>query len=225
MPELTLDPGVFIRSMASRGAQGGLARAAGDASLALDAFGCGIVILETVGAGQAEVAVAGLAQTVIAVVVPQLGDEIQAIKAGVLEVADILVVNKADHEGAERAAAALLLAVRRTRPEGEWLPPILQTVATTGKGVPELLAAMAHHRTYLQATRQHRANRDSSEGRARATLEEALKAELLTRLVTATGEGALTSTARRLARHEVDVATAVRELLTEAGRRGGGPEA
>jgi LAO/AO transport system kinase len=126
------DEGVFIRSMATRGHHGGLARATGEAILVLDAAGYDPILVETVGVGQDEVEVRGLARVVVAVVAPGLGDEVQAMKAGLLEVADLVVVNKADHEGAEAAVRALQ----------DWVPLVLRTVAPKGEGLPELLAAL-----------------------------------------------------------------------------------
>ena len=135
------DSGVFIRSMATRGHLGGLARATGDAALVLDAAGKDVVLIETVGVGQDEVDIVRTADISIVTLVPGAGDEVQALKAGIMEIADIFVVNKADREGADRTAAsieAMLVAgdVRRRA----WRPPIVKTEATTGKGVPELLA-------------------------------------------------------------------------------------
>src|SRR5229473_3425348 len=137
------DPGVYIRSMATRGAAGGLARATADLALLLDAAGRDYVIIETVGVGQDEVEVAGVADVTVLVLVPGMGDDIQAIKAGIMEIADIFVINKADHPGADRVeseiAGVLSLA---HRPDG-WQPPILRTVATEDKGIAELLGAIA----------------------------------------------------------------------------------
>jgi LAO/AO transport system kinase len=159
MLEFYQDPGVFIRSMASRGTLGGLAAATGDLTRVLDAFGFDWILIETVGVGQDEVAVAGLADTTLLIEVPGMGDDVQAIKAGVLEVADILVVNKADKEGARRLAATLR-AMLSLAPTGPWRPPIVQTVASEGTGVDELLAEIEKHRAHLErsgerATRHH----------------------------------------------------------------------
>jgi LAO/AO transport system kinase len=130
-----LDAGVYIRSMAARGHQGGLAKATGEAVRVIEAAGFEIVLLETVGVGQGEAAVFDLAQTVVAVVAPMLGDEVQAMKAGLLEMAHIIVLNKADLAEAERAEQDLQA----------WHPVVLRTVATTGAGVPELLEAITKH--------------------------------------------------------------------------------
>ena len=175
MRDLTGDRGVFIRSMASRGALGGLARATAGVVQALDAAGFEVIFIETVGAGQAEVDIARLAHTTLVVEAPGLGDDVQAIKAGILEIADILVVNKADRPGAistERALIEMLKLAHPSRemvshhgqvmkveiPAGgeedseEWVPPVIKTVATENKGIDELAAAIAKHREFLQKT-------------------------------------------------------------------------
>src|SRR5689334_18137369 len=141
------DEQVFIRSMATRGHLGGLARATSDAALVLDAAGKAIVIIETVGVGQDEVEIVRTADVSIVTLVPGTGDDVQALKAGIMEIADIFVVNKADREGADRLATAVEanLALHTYR-EGEWRPPILKTVATSGRGVPELAEAVFRFR-------------------------------------------------------------------------------
>ncbi len=143
------DPGVFIRSMGTRGCMGGLAKATSDAIKVLDAYGCDVVLVETVGAGQAEVDVVRSAHTVVVVEVPGMGDDIQAIKAGILEIGDVFAVNKADREGADRAEAELRGMLELGSEPRDWTPPIVKTVAKDGKGVPELLAAISAHRAHL----------------------------------------------------------------------------
>ena len=156
------DGGVFIRSMATRGNLGGLARATGDAALVLDASGKQIVLIETVGVGQDEVDIVRTADVSIVTLVPGSGDEVQALKAGIMEIADIFVVNKADREGADRTAASIeALLSLETFADGRWRPPILKTEATTGKGVPELVDA-------IQRFRAHTASTLSGRRRARA---------------------------------------------------------
>jgi LAO/AO transport system kinase len=150
MSDLTLDPGVFIRSMASRGHLGGLSWAARDALVVLDAFGCDYILVETVGAGQSQVDVAGVADTVVLVTVPGLGDDIQAAKAGIMEIGDIFVVNKADRGDAEQVVRYLENTLEQgTKTEG-WLPPVLKTVAWRGEGVDKLLEAIEKHRSFLE---------------------------------------------------------------------------
>jgi LAO/AO transport system kinase len=152
MRDLSGDPGVFIRSMATRGSLGGLAAATSRLVQVLDAVGFEVILIETVGAGQAEVEIAHLAHTTLVVEAPGLGDDIQAIKAGILEIADILVVNKADRPGVEATERALRSVLQLGFTAGErpiWEPPILKTVATEGTGVPELANAIARHREHL----------------------------------------------------------------------------
>jgi LAO/AO transport system kinase len=150
MQDLCGDPGVFIRSMATRGALGGLARATSDTVKVLDAFGKDLILVETVGVGQDEVDIAKAAQTTIVVEAPGMGDDIQAIKAGVLEIADILVVNKADREGAERTVAALeMMLDLKGQAACSWKIPVLKTVATQDVGVAALVDATQRHRQFL----------------------------------------------------------------------------
>jgi LAO/AO transport system kinase len=151
MSTLYTDPGVFIRSMATRGAMGGLARASRDAVDLLDAAGFDWVLIETVGVGQDEVDVVRSADTVVLVTIPGLGDDIQAIKAGILEIADLFVINKADREGVERTAKDLQMMLS-IGDHGEWLPPILKTVAAREEGVAEVLAGIERHREHLTAS-------------------------------------------------------------------------
>ncbi len=176
MRDLAGDAGVFVRSMASRGSLGGLARATWGLVQALDAAGYDIVIVETVGAGQAEVDIARLAHTTVVIEAPGLGDDIQAIKAGILEIADILVVNKADRPGAENTARALRGMLELAAPgkrflqnhaqvmplplppgilateDNAWEAPIVQTIATTGTGIPLLAEEITRHQAYLQTS-------------------------------------------------------------------------
>ncbi len=152
MVDLTLDEGVFIRSMGTRGHLGGLSRAASGAVKVLDAFGMDVVILETVGAGQSEVEIVSHAHTTVIVEMPGLGDEIQTIKAGIMEIADIFVVNKADREGADKTAMEIQAMLGLNPEKPEWEPPILQTVARTDQGVDVLLEKVEEHYKYLKAS-------------------------------------------------------------------------
>jgi LAO/AO transport system kinase len=154
------DHGVFIRSMAARDSLGGLASATRDVARLLDAYGFDIVLLETVGVGQSELDVVKVADTVAVIAVPGLGDAVQTLKAGILEVADLFVVNMADRPGAERTAAELLsmLQLGAGRPGG-WAPPIVETVATEGRGIDDLWAALERHRTHLEASGELEARR------------------------------------------------------------------
>lgn len=171
------DPGVFIRSMATRGRMGGLARSTRDVVRVLDASGKDVVIVETVGVGQDEVDIARSAYTTLLVNVPGLGDDIQAIKAGILEIADILVLNKADREGANELLAQMRNMLTYTKPApGEWRVPIQQTVATDGRGVGELVDAIGRHRDHL-----------SSSGELQTRLRASLEEELVTLVQEAVG--------------------------------------
>jgi LAO/AO transport system kinase len=154
MQELSGDPNVFIRSMASRGSLGGLAASTRDAVRALDAARFDTIVIETVGAGQAEVEIVRAAQTVVVVTVPGMGDDIQAIKAGILEIADIFVVNKADRPGADQTAAELrmLLSLDAQRGKHAWKVPIIKTSAASGEGIPELADKLAAHLKSLKET-------------------------------------------------------------------------
>jgi LAO/AO transport system kinase len=145
------DPGVFIRSMATRGAMGGLARASRDAVDLLDAAGFDWVLVETVGVGQDEVDVVRTVDTVAVVTVPGMGDDIQAIKAGILEIADVFVINKADRDGVERTVRDLEMMLSIGE-HGAWIPPILKTVAAREEGIDRLLDAIERHREFLQAS-------------------------------------------------------------------------
>ena len=151
MQGLATDSGVFIRSMATRGTMGGLARATRDAADLLDAAGFDWVLVETVGVGQDEVDVVSTVDTVLVVAVPGLGDDIQAIKAGILEIADVFVLNKADRDGADRVARDLEMMMSLGHPTRGlgWLPPIVRTVASRGEGIADLLAAIERHRLFL----------------------------------------------------------------------------
>jgi LAO/AO transport system kinase len=153
MQKLYTDPGVFIRSMATRGAMGGLARATHDAVDVLDAAGFDWVLVETVGVGQDEVDVVRSVETVVVVTVPGLGDDIQAIKAGLMEIADVFVLNKADRDGAERAEKDLRFMLHLAEDDGSgaaaWRPPIVRTVASRDEGVPRVLEEVERHRAWL----------------------------------------------------------------------------
>jgi LAO/AO transport system kinase len=149
MQDLSTDEGVFIRSMATRNNPGGLARATKNAVRILDAAGKDVVIVETVGAGQSEVDIIKIAQTVVVVLAPGLGDEIQAIKAGMMEIGDIFVVNKADRQNANKAVTDIQGMLELTDDKGAWRPPIVKTVATTGDGIQPLLEKIDAHRDYL----------------------------------------------------------------------------
>jgi LAO/AO transport system kinase len=211
MQALSGDNGVFLRSMASRGSLGGLAQAASRVIQALDACGYRRILVETVGAGQTEVDVARLAHTTVVIQVPGLGDDIQALKAGILEIADVLVVNKADLPGAEQTLATLRAMLGLSSGStSAWQPPLVKTIATTGAGTPELIDAIERHVAYLVQSGQMQAR---ERARAVRELEEALREELLRRARARWGEGRYRQAIERLAAHQVDPYTAAEELL------------
>jgi LAO/AO transport system kinase len=180
MSEIFTDPGVFIRSMATRGALGGLARATGDAVDVLDAAGYDLVLVETVGVGQDEVDIVKAADTIAVVLVPGLGDDIQAIKAGILEIADVFVVNKADREGADRTAAEIAAMLDFT-PDRPWRPPIVRTIAPRGEGIEAVVEAIASHESFLRETAEGELRRERrARERVRQRLQERFRRDVET---------------------------------------------
>ena len=154
MQDRALDEGVFIRSMATRGHMGGLAMATDDVVTVLDAAGFDVVLVETVGVGQDEVDIVREADTVLVILVPGLGDDVQAIKAGIMEIADVFVINKADREGVDRVERELKSLLTLASDHLLWTPPIVKTVAVKGQGVEELRGAVEEHRRYLSGARE-----------------------------------------------------------------------
>jgi LAO/AO transport system kinase len=211
MQPLGGDPGIFIRSMASRGRLGGIARATGDTIALLDAAGFEIVLVETVGAGQSEVEIAGAAQTTLVIEVPGMGDDVQSIKAGILEIADIFVVNKADREGADGLISQLRAMLRLGGPPPDgWEPPIIPAVAMREQGTAELAAAVERHRTHLHASGQQAArDRDRAGREFQLIIQEAALERLRARFAGAAWEALVDQIAAR----EIDPYTAAAELL------------
>jgi LAO/AO transport system kinase len=207
------DPDVFIRSMATRGQLGGLSRATTDVALVLDAAGKSLVIIETVGVGQDEVDIVRTADVSIVILVPGTGDEVQALKAGIMEIADIFVVNKADRDGADRMVTAVEsnLALQ-SYGEGEWRPPIIKTEATTGRGVPELWDAIKAFRAHSESNRVRRL-KTRSEFRMRELLTHGFMTHLEKRVL---AEGELQRALDRIAARETDPYTAAAEILQRA---------
>jgi len=206
------DPGVFIRSMATRGNYGGLARTTGDAALVLDAAGKDTIIIETVGVGQGEVEIAATADVSVVVLVPTSGDAIQALKAGVMEIADIFVVNQSDREGADRMVETIAASqALRTAGAADWRPPIVKTVATTGDGIPELLAAISRFQVHAEKT-------PGSRTRTRQVfrLRELLSHQFLERIERVLPAGELDSVIDRITAREIDPYTAAAELMHRA---------
>ncbi len=149
MQEHFADPGIYIRSMATRGSLGGLARTTADVVMVLDASGRDLVIIETVGVGQDEVDIVRVADITVVILVPGMGDDVQTIKAGIMEIADIFVINKSDHEGAERVEREIRALQSLAMRADNWTPPIVKTVATDGQGVQELAATINDYESYL----------------------------------------------------------------------------
>jgi LAO/AO transport system kinase len=207
------DEGVFIRSMATRGHLGGLASATSDAALVLAAAGNDVIIIETVGVGQDEVEIIRTADVSIVTLVPGAGDEVQALKAGIMEIADIFIVNKADREGADRLASSVEANLAlKAYGDGEWRPPILKTVATSGEGVPDVVAAVWRFREHAARTQAAR-RRTRSEYRLRE-LVSARFMDHLERHVLAAGE--LASVVDAVAARQLDPYTAANDLLKRA---------
>ena len=180
MAELYTDRGVFIRSMATRGFMGGLAKATNDVVDLLDAAGFDIVLVETVGVGQDEVEVIRTVQTNVVVLVPGMGDDIQAIKAGIMEIGDVFVVNKADRPGADKTVTEVTMMMGLVEEHGDWMPPIVKTVASTNQGTGDLDAAIAKHFEHLQTSGElDRRNRE----RVRIRINTLLKEKFMGRLI------------------------------------------
>ena len=212
MQKLSTDEGVFIRSMASRGQLGGLARATGDAIKVLDAFGRDLVMVETVGAGQSEVEIARAAHTVIVVDAPGMGDDIQAIKAGLFEIADIFVVNKADRDGAEKTLLILQMMLDMNESSGarDWRPPLLKTVALQGEGSALVADAVESHLAHLTESGQLHVRKMRL---ADEELRRILGQELLGRLLELVNVERWATLTREVADRQLDPYTAADSLL------------
>jgi LAO/AO transport system kinase len=212
MQRIAADPGIFIRSMATRGALGGLARATQDAIDLLDAAGFDTVIVETVGVGQDEVDVVSCVQTCCVVLVPGMGDEIQAIKAGIMEVADLFIINKADREGADQVERELEAMKSLAMPTG-WDPPVLRTIAQVGEGVPALLARLREHGQWLRA---HGGLARKARERARLRFESLLAEAAVRRAKARAGRERVEAALQGIAERNLDPYTAVEAILGEA---------
>jgi len=214
MQEHATDPGVYIRSMASRGHLGGLAAAAPQALRVLDAAGCDVILVETVGVGQAEVDIASAADTTLVLMAPGMGDGVQAAKAGIAEVADIFVVNKADRDGAQSTVrdlrSMLSLGGRHSAP-GAWRPPVLTSVASRGEGIAEILDAVDRHSAWLTESGELQRRRCA---RASAEIEGIAVAVLRRQIGDLSGVAALESLAGRVVAGESDPYAAADELLS-----------
>lgn len=221
MQDHALDGGVFIRSMATRGHLGGIAWATPQALRVLDAAGCDVVLVETVGVGQSEVEVVSLADTTLVLLAPGMGDGIQAAKAGILEVADIFVVNKADRDGADQTVRDLkyMISLGRRDKEGpRWRPPIVRTVASKAEGVAELAAAVEEHRDWMTA---HGELDDRRQRRAEGEIEAIALEQLRERLGDVRRgsglSGGLAGLAKRVVVGELDAYRAADDLIADLG--------
>jgi LAO/AO transport system kinase len=212
MQELSTDEGVFIRSMATRNYPGGIAKATKDAVKILDASGKDVVIVETVGAGQSEVEIIKVAQTIVVIHAPGLGDEIQAIKAGLMEIADIFVVNKADRENADKTAMDIQAIIQLNNKAIPWKPPIIKTVALTGEGVPQLIGKIEKHRLCVEREAGDKRGLE----RAEAELSEAIREKLTSSVIEELKKkGEFEELLQRIIKREIDPASAAERLLRE----------
>lgn len=218
MQELSTDTGVFIRSMASRNYPGGLAKATRDAVKVLDAAGKDVILVETVGAGQSEVEIIRVAQTIVVIHAPGLGDEIQAIKAGLMEIADIFVVNKADRENANKTVMDIQAILQLNDAENAWKPSVLKTIALTGEGVLNLVSKLKEHRDYLE--RNPGSKRALLKSIAEAELVESIKEKMATSIMKdLKSEGKLDDLLGKILKKEIDPASAAEKLLNEKLRK------
>ena len=215
MQEHFSDPGIYIRSMATRGSLGGLARATADVAMVLDASGRDLVLIETVGVGQDEVDIVRVADITVVILVPGMGDDVQTIKAGIMEIADIFVINKSDHEGAERVEreirALQSLAIRADN----WTPPIVKMVATVGQGVQELASAIGDYESYL-SKQDLMLRRRTQNWETR--LVEMLRDTLLERARAAMSDGDLSRFAAEVAENKRDPYSVIEEIAQRVTR-------
>jgi LAO/AO transport system kinase len=215
MQEHFSDPGIYIRSMATRGALGGLARTTADVALVLDASGRDVILIETVGVGQDEVDVVRLADITIVILVPGMGDDVQSIKAGIMEIADIFVVNKSDYEGTERVEREIrALQSLAVRSDG-WTPPIVKTVASQGQGIVELAAAIRSYEEYLKNGNLALKRQTQNWGERLATM---LRDALLEKARAQMANGAAERYAAEIAEHKRDPYTLVEEIVAKLGK-------
>jgi LAO/AO transport system kinase len=215
MQDLSTDEGVYIRSMATRNYAGGISKATKDAAHILDASGKDIVIVETAGAGQSEVEIIKVAQTIVVMHAPGLGDDIQAIKAGIMEIADIFVVNKADRENANKTAIDIQAMLQLSNAKDKWKPPVLKTVALTGEGVAELIEKLEEHRCFLGSDLECKQNLLKT--KAEAELTEALS-EMISRIVLEQlkREGKLDKLLEEIMQKKIDPSSAAQKLVKKA---------
>jgi len=215
MQELCTDQGVFIRSMATRNYAGGIAKATKDAVKVLDAAGKHVIIVETVGAGQSEVEIIKVAQTIAVVHAPGLGDEIQAIKAGIMEIADIFVINKADRENANKAVIDIQANLQMNSKESPWKPPVLKTTALTGEGVSELVDKLEEHRCFLEGNPECR--KTILKNKAETELIEAIKEKAADSLIDSLRKrGKFDELLQQILEKKIDPSSAAEKLVKKA---------
>ena len=209
------DPGIYIRSMATRGSLGGLARTTADVATVLDASGRDLVMIETVGVGQDEVDIVRLADVTIVILVPGMGDDVQTIKAGIMEIADIFVINKSDRDGADHVEREIRALQSLAMRHDGWTPPIVKTVASQGTGIEELASAISNYETYLQ--KENLAlNRSVENWQER--LVEMLRDALLEKARVQMADGGLARYAAEVAEHKRDPYTLVEEITARVGK-------
>lgn len=214
MHEHFLDEKVFIRSMATRGCLGGLSKKTVDVAGVLDASGFDWVVIETVGVGQDEIDVVKVADTTVVIFAPGTGDEMQAMKAGIMEIGDIFVVNKADNDGAEKLERELnaILDLSASRRKGSnWDVPVVKTIGTTGEGVDKLISTVMEHRKYLESMHNIRLEKNIS--RNKEEIINIIKDKLLREVMSRSTNGTLTDLARRVALREIDPYTAAESMI------------
>jgi LAO/AO transport system kinase len=204
------DPGIYIRSMATRGSLGGLARTTADVTTVLDASGRDMVMIETVGVGQDEVDIVRLADITIVILVPGMGDDVQTIKAGIMEIADIFVINKSDREGAERVEREIRAMQSLSIRTDNWTPPIVKTVASDGTGIAELASAISSYEDYLQKENLVLKRKIQN---WQERLMEMLRDTLLEKAYGQIGNGKLENYAAQIAGHQRDPYTLVEEII------------
>jgi LAO/AO transport system kinase len=209
MQEHFSDPGIYIRSMATRGSLGGLARTTADVTTVLDASGRDVILIETVGVGQDEVEIVRLADVTVVILVPGMGDDVQSIKAGIMEIADIFVINKSDREGAERVEREIRALQSLAMRQDGWTPPIVKTVASEGTGVAELAAAIAGYEAFLQ--KENRAMKKSVEN-WQERLVDMLRDTMLEKARSQLGDGDIRRLAEEVAEHKRDPYSLIEEI-------------
>jgi LAO/AO transport system kinase len=203
------DPGIYIRSMATRGALGGLARMTADVATVLDAAGRDLILIETVGVGQGEIDVVRVADVTVVILVPGMGDDVQTIKAGIMEIADIFVINKVDHEGAERVEREIRALQSLTIRADKWVPPIVKTIATEGTGVEQLADAITEYKSYLEDQGLFAQRRIQN---WETRLLEMLRDTMLQQVRTVIADGELLRLAQQVAEHKRDPYSAIDEI-------------